>query len=276
MKIAMMGRGGDSGSWKIRGEQLGAAMGAEILPDTITADVIVGVKRLSPDVLCKIRASRKPWAWDIVDAYPQPLCSGWNRQEALIWARHEIRRLNPTAVIWPTRRMGEEVGFKGPSLVLPHHHRPNIQRNPIRPQIRKIGYEGAAVYIESHLPAIQAECEKRGAEFVINPAHLADVDVVLALRGGQWDGYVQRHWKSGVKMSNAHGSGTPFIGARECGYQESACGAEYWADSEAELSMSLDWLESQSAREQVSDRFVQAAFSVDQAAAQLSEFLHGL
>ena len=45
---------GTSGSWKIRGEQLGAAIGAEIMPRAALAncrraDVVVLVKRASPE-----------------------------------------------------------------------------------------------------------------------------------------------------------------------------------------------------------------------------------
>jgi hypothetical protein len=40
--------------------------------------------------------------------------------------------------------------------------------------------------------------------------------------------------------------------------------------------MAFDWLESQSAREQVSDRFVQAAYTVDAAAKDLMAFLETL
>src|SRR6185295_14754374 len=37
------------------------------------------------------------------------------------------------------------------------------------------------------------------------------VDVLVALRGGVWDGWMCRHWKSGVKAVNAILAGRPLI-----------------------------------------------------------------
>lgn len=108
------------------------------------------------------------------------------------------------------------------------------------------------------------------------PASLADVDVVLALRGSWWNGYAQQHWKSNVKLANAHGSGTPFIGAPEDGYLETAAGAEYWATCESDLARALDWLESEQARKSVQQRFLKAALPVEKVAEQYREVLCAL
>ena len=123
---------------------------------------------------------------------------------------------------------------------------------------------------------IEAECSRRGWSFTVNPANLSDVDIVLALRDPAFSGYAQRSWKSNVKLANAHGSGTPFVGQPECGYVETASGCEYWAQDRAGLAMSFDWLESQSAREHVADRFRQCAYTVEQAAGDLRTFLETL
>lgn len=96
---------------------------------------------------------------------------------------------------------------------------------------------------------------------------------MVAVRGKPWGGYVSKHWKSNVKLANAHGSGTPFIGNRESGYEETATGAEYWADNMDEMRMALDWLESQTTREQISGRFMKHAYPVKYAANELLDFL---
>jgi hypothetical protein len=278
MKILFTGRG-TSGSWQIRGAQLGAAMGAVIkqnptLADCRAADVIVVVKRIGEDTLAMIRNSGTPWVFDCLDFYPQPGCSSWSAGEAIGWVRGKLKRLAPAAIIWPNHRMQQDCGAGWSGMTLAHHHRPGIERNPIRPKVQAIGYEGALAYLDGWRPKIAKECERRGWRFVENPARLADIDIVLALRGGQWDSYSAQHWKSNVKLANAHGSGTPFVGQRECGYLETSSGAEYWADDG--LSLCFDWLESQSTREQVSERFLQRAYTVDQAAADLTGFLRGL
>lgn len=280
MRLIFTGNG-TSGSWKVRGEQLGKAVGATVKPRATLSDlrehhVAIVVKRLHAGLIESLRESDIPWVWDVLDFFPQPLCSTWGRAESIDWVQNRIRTLAPTAVIWPNQKMREECDTGLPGIVLPHHYRPGIAVNPVRPEIRSIGYEGEPSYLAGMRGVIEDECAKRGWRFVINPPQLADVDVVLAMRAGLGMSYAARNWKSNVKLANAHGSGTPFIGNRECGYLETASGCEYWADSPKELSVAFDWLVSQSAREQISDRFRSVAFPVERAAANLLEFLRGM
>lgn len=280
MNLLVTGKG-TSGSWAVRGEQLGNALGATVKPnatarDMKRIDLAIVVKRTPETVIQSIRSAGIPWVYDIMDAYKQPQSSQWTRDQAIGWAKGLIEGLKPSAVIWPNQRMREDCDTGLPGMVLRHHHRPGIASNPIREKVTCIGYEGSAAYLERWRPLIDAECVRRGWRFEVNPKSLTDLDIVLAVRGGQWEGYVPRHWKSNVKLANAHGSGTPFVGQQECGYLETASGAEYWAEDRASLAMSLDWLESRSTREQVSDRFRQCAYPVEKAAEDLKAFLHGL
>lgn len=280
MKLLVTGRGG-AGSWTCRGDQLGAALGATVkrfagVEDCRRADLAIVVKRVPPEVLGSLRRAGTPWVYDIVDAYPQPVASDWTQAQASRWIRAWIADLRPNAIIWPNERMRADCDPGLPGMVLPHHHRPGIRLNPIREQVETVGYEGAPHYLGGWKEAVEKECRARGWRFVVNPEHLADLDIVVAFRGGEWTGYVPRHWKSNVKLANAHGSGTPFVGQQECGYLETGTGAEYWAENAAELRVAFDWLSAQSTREQVRDRFLQAAFPVERAAATLMEWLRGL
>lgn len=274
MRILITGKGGRAGSWAMRGEQLGKAMGATVLPNATDAggfDIAVVVKRTPPAVIAALRGRK--WVWDVVDAYPQPESYAWTRGRAVQWIRDRIGALKPAGVIWPTQRMSEDCDTGLPGMVLPHHHRIGIAPNPIRAEVKRVGYEGSPGYLGRWEPILRKECERRGWEFVINPPRLADLDIVVAFRDC---GYVSRHWKSGVKLANAHASGTPFVGLPESGYLETACGAEYWADNADDIRMSFDWLTDQSAREHVSDRFRQGAYSVDHAAKDLTEWLSSI
>lgn len=280
MKVLMTGRGG-AGSWECRGVQLGAALGATVRPragqaDFKAEDIAVIVKRVPVQLLQDVRAAGRPWVYDIVDAYPQPAASQWTRMQAIQWVQEQLAALKPNAVIWPTQKMREDCDTGLPGLVLPHHHRPGIKNNPIRKDVKWVGYEGAAHYLADWEPVLAAECKRRGWKFTTNPMHLADLDIAVAIRGGEWTGYVQQNWKSNVKLANAHGSGTPFVGQMEAGYIETATGCEYWAHDKTGLPVCFDWLEDQGARELIHDRFLQAAFPVDRAAAMLDEWLHGL
>lgn len=273
MKILMTGRG-TSGSWQIRGVQVGEAIGAEVEPMALrsTADIAIAVKRV-PEALAQ--ALRGRLVWDVVDAFPQPHGNRWGEGECRAWLAKEIRRLQPIGIIAATKRMAEDCAeFGVPVLWLPHHHRPGIARNPIRPRIDVVAYEGGTQYLDGWRSAIDRECRRIGARFVTNPASLADADVVLALRSDS--GYAPRHWKSNVKLANAHGSGTPWIGCREGGYMEMATGAEQWADDPKELGAALDALASQSARQDVSDRFIRAALPLETVAQRLKTWLMAL
>lgn len=275
MKVLVTGRGGVAGSWIVRGEQLGAQMGATVRPLAESADgfdITVVVKRTPPQVMQAVQGRR--WVWDIVDAYPQPESYGWDRSEAIDWVRRRVRDLKPTAMIWPTARMRQDCDIDLPGLVLPHHYRPRLPVNPIRDRVQAVGYEGAPAYLGHWRVALEDECARRGWRFVVNPASLADLDIVVAVRDR--GGYVSRHWKSNVKLANAHGSGTPFVGQQECGYLETASGAEYWAEDRESLARSFDWLTDQGAREQVADRFLHRAYPVQRAADELKAFLHAL
>jgi hypothetical protein len=280
VNLLFTGRGGN-GSWTIRGEQVGAALGATVKPKATRADfdacdAAVVVKHV-PDALLKdLRASGKPWAFDIVDFYPQPVSATWNRSEAIRWVQAQIRELDPTAVIWPNAKMREDCDEGRPGTVLYHHCRPSAPTNPVRDQVKTVGYEGRVDYLAGWGVTLAQECDRRGWSFVTNPAYLAELDIVVALRGGVWDGYPSRHWKSNIKLANAHGSGTPFVGRADNGYTETATGCEYWASAAQELRTAFDWLEAQSTREQVSDRFKSAAYTAEQAAADLKPFLASL
>lgn len=263
----------------MRGEQLGAAIGATVRPnatrrDILKADVTIVTKRVPESVLRDLRATKAPWVFDVIDCYPQPQCSTWNQGQAVAWIHKKLEWLAPTHIIWPTERMRQDCSM--PGLVLKHHHRIGIKNNPIREKVAKVGYEGDPRYLEGWTDTLAAECKRRGWGLVFNPKDLADLDIVVAMRGGVWSGYVQKHYKSAVKLANAHGSGTPFIGAQESGYIESATGAEYWAHDQSGLGVCFDWLEDQGAREQIHDRFLQAAYPVEKAAADLKAWLDGL
>jgi len=275
VRVLVTGRGGSAGSWIVRGEQLGKAIGATVQPMAASAvgfDVAVVVKRTPPQAMKALQGRR--WVWDIVDAYPQPEAYGWERSDAVAWVQRRIRELKPAAMIWPTARMREDCDTGLPGIVLPHHYRPRIGVNPIRDRVQVVGYEGAPAYLGSWRALLEDECARRGWRFAVNPAALTDLDIVVALRGA--GGYVSRHWKSNVKLANAHGSGTPFVGQQECGYIETRTGAEYWAEDAPSLSRAFDWLTDQGAREAIADRFLQGAYPVQRAADALKAFLHAL
>lgn len=273
MRILITGKG-TSGSWQIRGVQLGAAIGADVVPnaqDVRGYDAVVIVKRPTPELLQHLHRAGVPIVWDVVDAWPQPLGNGWDRQRCLEWLASQVRAIRPAGIVAATRAMAQDCEVFGvPILALPHHARPGLRMNPIRP-IKRVAYEGGEQYIIRWRSAIQAQCARRGWEFVTQPAELADVDVVLALRDA--GGYAPRQWKSNVKLANAQGSGTPVICCREAGYLETQSGAERWADTPHELGDAFDSLESAADRIQASRKLKSAELTIDGVAAKYMQWL---
>lgn len=273
MNLLMTGRG-TSGSWAIRGSQLGSAIGASVVPnakDVGPYDLAVLVKRSTADLLQRLHRAEVRIIWDVVDAWPQPMGNDWERDRCLEWLSSEFKKINPSGIVAATQAMARDCALFGvPVLALPHHARPGLRRNPIRP-VKVVGYEGGEKYIARWRPVIEAECARRGWQFVTQPAEIADVDVVLALRDA--GGYAPRNWKSNVKLANAQGSGTPVICCREAGYLETQSGAERWADTPEELSKALDSLEPTATRIEVSRRLKDAAPGIDAAAATYLQWL---
>lgn len=267
---------GSSGSWQVRGIQLGAAIGATVAPkalDVAAYDLVVVIKRPPADLVARIHAAGVPLVYDVVDAWPQPAGNAWSRDTCMTWLRGQIAAVRPAAIMAATGAMAKDCSEFGlPVAVLRHHARPGLQRNLIRKTVQAVGYEGAEHYLGRWRPIVEAECLRRGWRFVINPASLADVDIVLALRDAT--GYAPQHWKSNVKLANAQGSGTPFIGCREAGYLETAIGTcEKWASSPEELVQAFDALTPQAERLRVSGWMMAAAPQLDAVAASYRKWL---
>lgn len=222
-RILITGKG-TSGSWKIRGEQLGRAIGATVVAQASRAvieehDLVVLVKRGPDDLVRRIRESGKPLVWDVVDAWPQPAGSDWRREACLQWLRQRLNDLRPAACVAATETMQYDIEAEHvPALCVWHHARPGLQVNPIREQMRLVGYEGSEAHLGTWRQHIEAACQELGLRFVLQPQHLADVDVVVALR--QATGYAAMQWKSNVKLANAQASGTPAIVGKERSYAD--------------------------------------------------------
>jgi len=280
MKITVTGNG-RSGSWKIRGDQLGSALGARIVThatvqDFAKDDVIIVVKRVPTQLLHEVQRSGKKWVFDALDFYPQPICSSWKRDEAIKWVKDHIAQYNPTAVVWPNRKMMEDCSDGRPSMVLYHHHRPGLQPRSVPERIARIAYEGAKPYLGKWEHALKFWCHHFGWEFVVNPTSLSEVDAVVAFRDSGYAGYAQVNWKSDVKLANAKGAGIPFIGFPEHGYMERQCGGEFWVTSQSELKTAFSAIQHCEVRKDIQTVMLENKYSIEQAAADLKEFIRGL
>jgi hypothetical protein len=243
------------------------------LADCKKADLIVVIKRMSLELRDNIRRSKTPWVWDVVDFYPQPECTDWCKGKAVHWVKTQLAKGSPNGVIWPNARMGEDCKTRLPSTVIYHHHRIDMAINPVREQIKTVGYEGSARYLGEWQKVLIKECSKRGWTLQINQGVHADFDICVAFRANVFNGYAQRHWKSNVKLANCHGAGTPFVGPAESAYLETASGEECWLNHPDNIGRVFDMLESRDRRQDIKQAFLQNAYPLEQAATDAMAFL---
>lgn len=277
MKILVTGSG-SSGSWRIRGEQLGAAIGADVLPRATAVrgyDLAIVVKRPPLDLIQRLHEARVPIFYDVVDAWPQPQGNDWNEAQCQSWLAERMRLIRPAAIVAATQAMARDcAGFGVPVHWLPHHARPGLGINPIRDRVTKVGYEGGAQYLGDWRPFLERECAARGWVFHMEPNAITDLDIVVALRDQR--GYAPRAWKSNVKLANAQGSGTPIICNLEAGYLETASGGEVFADTRAQVLAALDALVPQAERAARSRQLLAGARRIEAVAVEYLGWLGGL
>lgn len=208
MNTLMVGVG--AGSWDIRGRQLGGALGARIRTaptrgDFDWADVVVLVKRAIGLFGDQARQSGKPVVWDALDFWHQPNQNSLVERDAVALVRRQA--WPGLRLIGATRAMASAIG----GTYLPHHAWAGLTPAPARETVRVVAYQGAAHYLGRWAGWIADACGARGWQFLINPKDLREADLLVAFRDGEWDGWVCREWKSGVKVANAIAAGRPLI-----------------------------------------------------------------
>jgi hypothetical protein len=231
---------GSSGSWAIRGHQLGAALGGRVTnaptsADWAWADLIVLVKRAILLYGRQARDTGKPIVWDALDFWAQPDQNGLDVPSAVRLARDVSRAAAPNLVIGATRRMAEDLG----GVYLPHHSWPGLTPSPARAKVSVVAYQGNVQYLGEWAPRLREACRVRGWRFIVNPDDLREADILVAFRDGPWDGEVCRAWKSGVKFVNAIAAGRPIISQR-CSARSEILPIGAVVESPADLAAALE------------------------------------
>ncbi len=210
MKILIVGAG--KGSFEMRAQQLGAALGARVTStpseaDVRWADVVVLIKKHAVQWAPLVQRIGKPIVWDALDCWRQPAENQADERQALAILRNQIKVIKPALVIGATEAQAAACG----GVYLPHHSWAGLTPTPAREHVSIVGYEGNPLYLGRWKAAIEKECATRGWTFVINPPDLRAVDLFVSFRDGPWDGWICREWKSGVKIVNAIAAGRPIV-----------------------------------------------------------------
>lgn len=278
------------GSYEMRGRQIAATRPnwtadweSGCYPDKI--DVFVTIKKFDPRAL-----SASCSVYDIVDAWGQK--RGHDVGERFATRRQIIKYFKDQWLlsgiakkfngwIFPNATMRKDLRRACPvplSAVIYHHYHPGIKINPIREKLTKIGYQGKKQFLGEWEGKIRSICDKMNIEFVINPEHLADVDAVVAVRGGTYGNIMTRSYKSNVKLANCYGSGTPALMYPEASYQETDNGFVNFFKDEEQFIQQLESLHPYDVRKNIHEKFLDTApsYSVETIAQHYEEFFKRL
>lgn len=223
MRILMVGADG-KGSFEMRGRQLGHALGARVTlqpsaRDWSWADVIVLVKRAAMKWGLQAKRAGAPVIWDVLDFWKQPEENTISLDRLRERIADECKAIGVTTVIGATQAMAQDLN----GVYLPHQCIAGLEPAPPRLDPNRtivVGYHGRAKYLGGWKRRLEQACDELGMVFVVNPVDLRELDVVVALRDGQWDGEVCRRWKSGVKYVNALVAGLPVLTHATSGFAE--------------------------------------------------------
>jgi len=251
MNLLMVGVLNAKGSYAIRGQQLGAALGARVTTtptaaDWRWADLVVLIKRAGALWANQAHKAKVPIVWDALDCWRQPAENHVTEGQAKMLLKRQIEQIRPVLTICATEAQAAACG----GVYLPHHSWPGLSPTPARDVVTTVCYEGNPAYLGRWGQAVKQECTRRGWAFVLNPPDLREADLIVAFRDGPWDGWICREWKSGVKLVNALAAGRPFI-SQSMNAGRSIPHARSSIETVAELPDAFDVWHDQALRESV-------------------------
>ncbi len=234
--------GAGKGSWEMRGQQLGAAVGARVTSqptetDWQWADLCVLVKNYGARFAAQAQQADVPIVWDALDFWSQPRENQADAARARALVEAQIRVIKPALTIGATQAMAE--ACRG--AYLPHHSWAGLAPSPARQVVSRVAYEGNPTYLGAWAKVLGKACAARGWTFAVNPAFLGEADILVALRDGPWDGWLCREWKSGVKLVNAIAAGRPVITQPSAAVHELESAYGSVVESVKDLDAALDY-----------------------------------
>lgn len=255
-----------SGTWTIRGEQIASARAnwkATLDPssaDLKEFDVFCVVKHPVQSIINDLRRKNKTIVYDVLDSWAQPAdgLRYTNLPQVKAYFAEKWRALGIPYFIFPNRTMKVHLGELIPYCTyIYHHYWPQQKVNTVRSYARIVAYEGNANYLgewETHLTRI---CEELGLQFVVNPPTWEDVDIAVAVRGGEHDSFLANQYKSNVKLANCYGAGVPAVaGDKEMSCHETDTGDVRFFRTADDLRYQLHSLLDEKARSMIHERFV--------------------
>jgi hypothetical protein len=283
VKIGFVGHE-SKGAWQIRAKQIAPFINARLDPkmSSLNYDLIILIKLPDLATYQRIKKAQVPVIWDVVDCWSQNQklnMSTWDKESMLEWLKEKLEYIKPFTTIAATNVMSKDIeslGYK--SKIIYHHSRPKIIKNPLRSELEIVGIEGSEFQYGSWGRKVKTICKNLNlifkGNFDTSKDHLHKFDVVVINRDD--NGYAVQNWKSNIKLSNAHASGTPGIFNREKGYEDVSSGYEQWADTEEEIVEAIEKLRSYDLRQTIHENFLKNTITLEQVAEEYKKFIASL
>lgn len=197
-------------------------------------DIIVLVKKARQTLVERIRATGSVFVYDPLDFWGQEYIP--SSGDARVTAKRHFGRVNADIVIATHEAYQRGIqDFCKRVEVIPHHFDPRL---PItrRRNDKVLVYYGQANYISHWYLQILRACGQAGWGFLVNPSDMSCASAMIGARNAEHACWINRQWKSSVKLATAEGVGVPFIHDGDESYREFANEHCYEFKDEGELT----------------------------------------
>lgn len=205
-----------------------------------------------------------PGDWEIETPVIYDCCDFWKQpQESVFYTSEtsaknlwkQVREaVNPDSVIFSNRRMFDILGEKNDTFIY-HHHDPRLTPNEVRKIPTVVGYMGNPNYLGEWGPTITKAAQMLGMTFKVNP-NPREIDIGISMRGTLYRNYLEKTFKSNVKLANWYALGIPCLMWPEWSVIETAIDPVRLFEDVDSMGEQMAELVDYDLRKSISERFV--------------------
>ena len=237
MKVLFTGKGGITGTWRMRAIEMASthtnwkAVPMATKQDFIGIDAVVLIKRINPTLLEPIKQWGGPFFYDALDFWRQSI------EDTTIFSVKDIHktfnkyfnRCSPFVILCTNKIMAKDIASMGYKTEV-HYHHYDSKLIPSKNRLsNSILYWGLSRYLEEWYDIMKKVCKKLDKVFLVHSGKQSiigssayNAEAMFAVRGGKYNTWLAKRWKSGIKGITAERLGIPFIAMPEQSYIEQA------------------------------------------------------